>query len=237
MGKELYLYCTVNERTEKRFGHIGFQKQEVYSVPYRHISVFVQPCSVKELRNSRQIEQTLNHQYIIELIMREFNTVTPFNTGTVVKSKENLNKLLGLKYKKIKSELEEKKDKREYGIQIFYSPPYLQERTGPLSNVKSFILQQEQKRQESMHKETKYKTFLLNELRKLVDEMKVNPAFRVPVENWKYKRILLNLSCLVHKDNAKKLTEKLAEINAKEELSVNFNGPWAPYSFTKIIEG
>ncbi|MFH1239916.1 MAG: GvpL/GvpF family gas vesicle protein [Candidatus Diapherotrites archaeon] len=236
MNTALYLYCAVNERSEKSFGHIGFQEQEVYAVPYKTISVVVQSCSAKELRNKRQTELAINHQYIIDLVMREFNEVIPFNAAIAVKNKKNLNKVLSLKYKKIKSELAEKKDKREYGIQIFYSPLYLKEKAGVLTSVKSFVLQQEQKRNLSMHKEAKYKTFLLNELRELIDEIKVNSAFRASIEDLRDKRILLNLSCLVHKDNAKKLEEKLAEINNKKEFTVKFNGPWAPYSFTEILE-
>lgn len=235
MSEELYLYCAVNERVKKRFGGIGLQGQEVYSIPYRLVSVFVQPCAIKELREKRQTDLAISHQHIMDLMMKEFNAVIPFNVGTVVKS-ENLNKLLRLKYKKIKSELEEKKDKREYGIQIFYSPAYLQEKANVLTSVKSFILQQEQNRKASMHKEAEYKTFLLNEIKKVIEEIKINSGFRTSVEDWRDKRILLNLSCLVHKDNAKKLEEKLAEINDREEFTVHFNGPWAPYSFTKIIE-
>ncbi len=235
MSEELYLYCIVNERIKKSFGSIGLQGQEVYSIPYKLVSVFVQPCAIKELREKRQTDLAISHQYILDLMMKEFNAVIPFNVGTVVKS-ENLNKLLRLKYKKIKSELEKKKDKREYGVQIFYSPPYLQKKASVLTSVKSFILQQEQNRKESMHKEAEYKTFLLNEIKKLIEETKINSGFRASVEDWKNKRILLNLSCLVHKDNAKKLEEKLAQINEKKEFAVRFNGPWAPYSFTKIIE-
>jgi len=97
-------------------------------------------------------------------------------------------------------------------------------------------LQQEQKRNLSLHKEAEYKTFLLNELRELIDEIKINSTFRTSIEDLRDKRLLLNLSCLVHKDNAKELEEKLAEINNKKEFTVKFNGPWAPYSFTEIIE-
>jgi len=236
MGEELYLYCAVNERSKKSFGCIGFQEQEVYSVPYKYISAIVQPCSARELRRQHQTKLAISHQYIMDLIMKEFSESIPFNVGTIIKNKKNLNKLLEIKYKKIKLELGEKKDKREYGIQIFYSPSYLQEKTGVLSNVKSFVLRQEQKRTQSMHREAEYKNFLLNELRKLIKEIKINSSFRSSIEEWKDKRILLNLSCLIHKDDVKKLEEKLEEINNKKEFVVRFNGPWAPYSFTKIVE-
>lgn len=236
MNEQLYLYCAVNERVKKSLGCIGLQDQRIYLLPYRYISVVAQPCSVKELREKRQAELAISHQYILDLVMKEFDAVIPFNVGTVLKSKKSLNKLLELKYKKIKAELQEKKDKREYGVQIFHSPAYLREKAGVLTNVSSFVLQREQDRNMSMRKEAEYKTFILNELRKLIDEIRINAGFKASIKDWRDKRILLNLSCLVHKDNAKKLEEKLAQINNKKEFTVHFNGPWPPYSFTKIIE-
>ena len=236
MNEQRYLYCAINKRVEKSLGYIGLQDQCVYLLPYRYISVVAQPCSVKELKEKKQSELAISHQYILDLMMKEFEAVIPFNIGTVLKSKKSLNKLLELKYKKIKAELQEKKDKREYGVQIFYSPAYLQGKVGVLTNVKSFVLQREEERNMSMRKEAEYKTFILNGLRKLIDKIRINPDFKASIEDWRDKRILLNLSCLVHKDNAKKLEEKLAQINDKNEFTVRFNGPWAPYSFTKIME-
>jgi hypothetical protein len=69
----------------------------------------------------------------------------------------------------------------------------------------------------------------------LADEMKlVSTCVDVP-EKWRGKQMLLNMSCLVRKDNVEGLGSKLSQIK-DEGYSVRFTGPWPPYSFVGHLE-
>jgi len=43
--------------------------------------------------------------------------------------------------------------------------------------------------------------------------------------------LLLNLSCLLPRDQNEKLGEALEKIDGREGISVRYTGPWPPYSF------
>ena len=60
------------------------------------------------------------------------------------------------------------------------------------------------------------------------DDLRVEKTKRAEDEG---KQMLLNLSCLLPKDQSGKLGEALEEIDNREGFSVRFTGPWPPYSF------
>ncbi len=43
--------------------------------------------------------------------------------------------------------------------------------------------------------------------------------------------MIMNLSCLVHKDRVVELGKELEKIEMNDGVSVRFSGPWAPFSF------
>lgn len=45
------------------------------------------------------------------------------------------------------------------------------------------------------------------------------------------KQMIMNLSCLVHKDRVEELGKELESIEKTAGVSVRFSGPWAPFSF------
>lgn len=65
------------------------------------------------------------------------------------------------------------------------------------------------------------------ELRPLCDDIQVEKTKRGALE----KRMIANLSCLVEKNRVPELGEALAEIERWEGFTIDFTGPWPPYSF------
>jgi len=76
---------------------------------------------------------------------------------------------------------------------------------------------------------------LYHQIKKLVDDVKLESTKRVVPEKWQNKQMILNLSCLTHKDKIQGLGNMLAGVNKREGFAIRFTGPWPPYSFVDDI--
>lgn len=66
---------------------------------------------------------------------------------------------------------------------------------------------------------------------KKIAEQAVEVKVEKTRQNQNGKPMLLNLSCLVPKDNVQRLGTVLDEIQSQDGFTVRFTGPWPPYSF------
>ncbi|MBU3912601.1 MAG: GvpL/GvpF family gas vesicle protein, partial [Nanoarchaeota archaeon] len=155
---------------------------------------------------------------------KKFDTLIPFNAGTLIKE-EKIKNWIDKDYQKLTSIFERIKNRQEFGIQIFYNTKI--EKQKLKGKVKDYVDKQKKLRKELMSKLTKYKEDFYNQIVKIVDETKNVESSTSLVD----KQNLLNLICLVDKNKIEKLKNYLKKINNMKGFSVNFNGPWAPYSF------
>ncbi len=221
--KYKYIYCIINERIKNNFGNIGINENRVYSIPYKEFSIILDNCSVKEIKDKKPFDLAIEHQYVIDKMMKKFNSIIPFNASTLVKEEE-VKEWIDKEYEKIKKVLEKNRDKQEFGIQVFYNTLIKHELK---NSVKEYISQQKKLREEIATKINQYKEEFYKQINELVDDIKV----RKIKKSLDDKQLFLDISCLVHKNKVKSLKNKLKEINSMKEFSVCFNGPWAPYSF------
>ncbi len=96
-GSGLYLYCIAEGDKNTDFGNIGIMDNEVYSLPYRNISVIVQNCDGKPYEtkdNETAKSWILTHQRIIDLAWKEYGTILPFGFDTIIKGDNNFQESL-----------------------------------------------------------------------------------------------------------------------------------------------
>ncbi|NQU99690.1 MAG: GvpL/GvpF family gas vesicle protein [Parcubacteria group bacterium] len=224
MKEPKYIYCILNKTIKSNFGEIGINENKVYSLPYKEFSIIVNDCSVKEIKDKKEIDLAIEHQYVIDKIMKRFNVLIPFNEGTLING-DKIKNWIDKNHQNLIDIFKKIKDKQEFGIQIFYNTKIKkQELTG---KVKDYIDKQKKLRKELTTKINKYKEEFHKQIDELVDGIKIREVKKSLDE----KQMLLDISCLVHKDKVKLLKNRLKEINNMKDFSVNFNGPWAPYSF------
>jgi hypothetical protein len=255
VGEGRYLYCIVNGGAELDLGEIGVEDAKVYTVPHEDVAAVVHACQAKpyESKDEEKVKRWIfAHQYVIDQATKRFGTVLPFTFDSIVKGDDKVVKdWLGKEHSKFKRELERLKDKSEYTVQIFCDESMLAEKVEEKSDdvrklrddikAKSkgaaYLLE---RKLEGMIKDlvaaeaSGYSKKFLEQIKGHVDEIKAeNPSKRVP-EKWKNKLMILNLSCLVHKDRVEELGNALGEINKLEGFAVRFTGPWAPFSFARL---
>lgn len=219
-----YIYCIVDKKIKNNFGDIGVNENKVYTIPHKEFSIIVSDCFIKEIKDKKEIDLAIEHQYVIDTMIKRFNSLIPFNAGTLTKEEEIKN-WIDKDYKKLMNILKKIKNKQEFGIQIFYNAKIKKQELK--NSVKEYISKQKKLREELATKINQYKGEFYKQIKELVYDIKIREVKKSLDE----KQMLLDIPCLVHQDKVKPLKNKLKEINNINDFSVNFNGPWPPYSF------
>jgi hypothetical protein len=96
-GKEegKYFYCLIPFSEEKRFGKIGINNDEVYTVPYRDVAAVVSDSPLKDYEMTE--DNTRRHEAVLRQVMEE-HAVVPVEFGTVIKNEKILKRLLTKAY-------------------------------------------------------------------------------------------------------------------------------------------
>ena len=251
-----YLYCLVNGNTEMNFGQMGIEGSLVYTVPYDDIGAVVHRCEAKPYRTTdteKAKEWVLAHQYIVDYTTKTFGTVIPFTFDTIFKGNdETVRGWLKEKHQPLKDLLMRLKDRDEYGVQIFLERSSIEKEMEVDEEIRELKRQVEststgtayllEKRLEQRLNNKKmaivsgYTETFFNQIKGMVDRVKIHPKNRGVPEEWKDKEVILNLLCLVHKDMVRGLGSFLGEVNSRGRFAVRFSGPWPPYSFVERLE-
>lgn len=239
-----YVYCVAESSKLANFGKIGIENNEVYTIPHGRICAVVHNCLLKPYK-SKDEEEVKNwvktHQNVIKKTY-ELGTVIPLSFDIIIKgSNRGVSDWLKREHKSLMQKINRVKGKQEFGIQIFWDKDIISKKIS--KNNKEI-----ERLRKMMEGESKGRAYFLkhklgaaikgeiektgNEcfrelyrrIRKHADDIRVG---RVE----KDKRMLMNLSCLVHKNKVKELGAVLGGINNLEGFSVRFTGPWPPYSF------
>ena len=252
-----YLYCIANTKTETDLGEMGIDDNKVYTIPLQDVSAVVHDCPAKpyESEDAEKVKEwILAHQYIIDVATKKFGTVIPFGFDTIIKGNDEVVKSwLENEYPRLKDKLEGLKDKSEYTVQIFIDSNSLtqkiEERDEEIKKLK-WIIHTKPKGVAYMLKQkldkmirdrlateiTSYSNDFYYQIKEYVDDVKVENADKQLPNEFKDKKMILNLSCLVYQNNVEKLGNLLGKINESKGFAVRFTGPWAPFSFVKSEE-
>ncbi len=252
-----YLYSVINSGVKLSFGEIGIDDNRVYTIPNKDIAAVVHSCHAEAYRtqdNGKAKEWIFAHNYVIDCASKQFGTVLPFAFGVVVRgSDEIVRNWLAENYKKLKNGLEKVNNKAEYSVQIFCDEDRITEKLARSDQG----LKELKEKMEDVSKGTAYliqrqfelkikdaiavEIFMLaadfgSKIREHVEESKVEKKKSEVPEKYKGMKLIVALSCIVHKDRVEKLGEVLDEINNSDGFAVRFTGPWAPFSFVDLNE-
>lgn len=201
----------------------------------------------------------LTHQRVIELAWEKYGTVIPCCFDTIIlpndgkTARENLIAWLGQEKSNLKEKLKKLAGKVEYGVQISWDPTViatkvtrndrqiedLEQEIKSKGSGTAYLLKQKletvlRKRLE-MAADAYFKEFY-QKVDSLVEEVRVERVRNPPEApacqpSGRDRQMLLNLSCLLPKDETPKLGDELGKISKMHGFYVRFTGPWPPYSF------
>jgi len=249
----MYLYCIADSNEKVNLGEIGIENSEVYTLPYQEISAVVHNCGSRpyESEDKDMVKNwVMTHQKVVDSAWQRFGAVLPLAFDTIIIGEEdtnpdeNMKKWLQKDYEKLKEKLNKVKGKAEYGIQILWDPKVMVEKialdTPEIKNLKEEL--KSKSPGTAYLYEEKIKNLLRKEMEKKADEYFKDFYSRIKKETFdvhidKTKKVdeelqmLMNLSCLVIKENVEKLGEVLEKIKKETDFVIRFTGPWPPYSF------
>lgn len=248
----LYLYGIADIPERLRFGRIGIEGAEPYTIPYKGFTAIVHDCAPEPYKSEdrRVVKRWIQaHEKVLDVAMRKLGDTIPLRFDTIIKpgnhgpSSSALKRWISKESVGLRRKMEMIRGKREYGAQVFYVPSavaakIVQEnaeiaetraRIGSGSEGADYMLKL--KFESTVRKELEaavaslYRDFYAR-IRQEVDDVRVGRI----VTRERGKTMMLNLSVLASKEQAYALGSSLDEIES-EGFSMRFTGPWPPYSF------
>jgi hypothetical protein len=237
-----YLYAVLAGTTGiGETGSIGIDGGDVYFITEGNLSAAVSRVGRARLRPERK--HLLAHQAVLRRLM-EHTTVLPAAFGLVAKSDEAVRGRLRESREMFQEQLGNVAGKVEMGLRVNWSAPDLFEyfvATHPeLGAMRDGLKGRKDLGREELIQVGKFFEHLREADRQLHSE-RVAAVLRARDVEVKWnpprgEREVMNLSCLVPREGVESF-EKLLEIAAKgfdDHFTFEFNGPWAPHSFTEL---
>ncbi len=248
-----YVYGVAMDGREVNLGPIGIDGNEVYTIPYRGLSVIVHNCPPEPYQsNDDEIVKNWirTHQNVLDVAKEQFGTIIPMGFDIILQPDDAtspdqvVRDWLKEDYDRLLTVMEKIEGRDEYGVQIFYDPKVIGEliakNNGELEKLKEEIATKspglaymyKQKMEKLIKEEMErlaeewFRDFY-SRIKRHCDDIVIEKTKKVE----KDKIMLINPSCLVVKENVESLGEELEKINSIEGFSVRFTGPWPPYSF------
>lgn len=260
-SKGLYLYCLADSPDLDRAGGSreedlklqGVEGGGVFAFASRGFVAIVQECEGPFASEDKETVSNwvLTHQKIVQFAWEKYGTVIPCCFDTIILPKdgktarENLMAWFESEEPHLREELGKLSGRAEYGIQISWDPTIIaskvtrndQQINGLEEEIKTkgsgtaYLLKQKLenvlKRRLEMAADAYFKEFY-QKIGSLVEQVRVEKVRNSPAAD---RQMLLNLSCLLPKDETSKLGEELDKISRMNGFHVRFTGPWPPYSF------
>ncbi|MFQ5883081.1 MAG: GvpL/GvpF family gas vesicle protein [Candidatus Methylomirabilales bacterium] len=248
-----YLYCVAEGGERRELGPIGVEGNPVYTIPHRHLCAVVHDCPAAPYRSEDEgvVHGWLRaHEAVVEAAWGIFGTVLPSGFDTIVRAAkdrgptENVEWLLKERHDVLLEKISKVRGKAEYGVQISWDARQMAARVvGEAPAIRELDEEMrskspgtaylyKQKLDKAIRAEmearadVRFKDFY-NRIKAWVADLRVERA--KPPEG--DRQMLMNLSCLVRKEDVAGLGGVLEKIQGMDGFSVRFTGPWPPYSF------
>lgn len=249
----IYVYCIADGEAFPFLKNKGLEGCDVWTYKCMDLFAVLQNCPTEYL--TKKDEETLKawvltHQKVIDEVSGKSGALLPFGFGKVLNKREGLTPIENLKnwieqnHQTLKEKLERVRGKDEYGIQVFLDASTIQaelaENSIEITRIKNaiasssegvaFLYQEKLSRLVSAELERKAGEFFsifYSNIKEFADEIKMEST----KNSAPGKKMIMNLSCLVSKEQVQLLGYLLEDIEKDERFNVRFTGPWAPYSF------
>jgi len=245
-----YIYCVAEKGKMDTFQEQGIENNPVYAICQGDLCAIVHDCPAIPYI-SKDKEQVIiwvkAHQKIIDATYAQLGNVIPFTFDVIIKGKnpeQLVMEWLKRDEEELKKKIERTKGKQEFGIKIFLNKEHItttidmnnKEIQEIKENIKTAKIGMayfhKQKIQKIVERESeKYAALYFKEVYNQIIPL----TYDIKVEKTQKQDdtiMILHASVLVKKEDVQMLGAILEHINKKQGFSVEFTGPWPPYSFT-----
>ncbi|NQS89538.1 GvpL/GvpF family gas vesicle protein [Patescibacteria group bacterium] len=240
-----YIYCIIDSSASQSFGPLGIggRDDEVYTIPFKDISVVVSNSPIKKYPVSR--ENTLAHEKAIEEVMKEY-TVLPVRYCTITETEEKVKRILEKEYDKFKGLLDGIRGKKELGLKAIFKEEViykdilenygqiraLKEKVAALPPEKTYYQRMqigEMVEKALEEKKEKHKEQILDVLEPLADEVKVNYPYG--------ERMILSAAFLVDKAKEAEFDRNIHKLYEEfgDKIKFKYVGTIPPFNFVNLV--
>ncbi len=203
-----YVYCIIRANQDVGFGSIGLGPIPTEGGTVRHRELAAVVSDGPDGVPDPTRDNLLGHERVNETVMRE-RTVLPMAFGTVLRSREDVEELLRAGHDAFAAALARLEGHVELGVKVLYMA-----RDGEVVRARA----------------ERDASTIVNALRAVSTEVRVS----APVG----ERMVLNASCLVHRERVAAFDARVKLLAARhEELTFRSTGPWPPYHFVDLSLG
>lgn len=229
-GRFLYGVVPYSEEIELEPGVEG---EDVFLVSSDQLAVAVQECSLEPYDTTdKEVVEKWMSQYIsiLDSLKKRFDNVIPFRFDTILKGRdEGAQNFLEDNHSELREALERVKERQEYVVTIEWKKECKGDEE-EIKGGKDFLLRKKAQKDKKEEYEREKK-----KLREDYWEWLEATSYKMKQENKKDE--LLRVSLLLSEEEATKVGDVLNEINSREDMSVDFSGPWPPFNFTGLEIG
>ena len=119
MTQSICVYGVINSNEKKKFTpEIKASSGAVHTIPYKDIACVVsnhQESSFEHRTREKVAKELINHQTIVENVMKEF-TIIPIKFGTTLENADEVRRILEKSYSEFTEKLEEIDNKIELDV-------------------------------------------------------------------------------------------------------------------------
>jgi HEPN domain-containing protein len=246
------VYCILPDIGREKWGAIGLDGADVYTIGYREICALVHDCPAEPYQGDDETVKgwVWTHGEVIDAAWNVTGSVLPMTFDCIIRPAEGQGAeatvvaWLAAEYDRFRRELAQFAGKVELGVQVIWrveaitraaaaADPQiarLQEEMGGKPKGMAYFYQQKIEKALKAALEAKadadYRRYF-ESVTALAEDVSVNKIKR-PAEG---KQMLINLSLLLEKERVPSLGQLLDGIQGEEGVEVRFTGPWPPYSF------
>ena len=209
----IYIYGIVDGRVNKMLNAecIGNSNQ-VYCVPFKDITAVVSNTPFIEYDPTE--ENTLAHEKVIQVVLKENLTIAPMRFCTILKTRNDLIKLMHSAYLPFKRNILKIRNKLEFDVKVFLDVEKLM---AEVNNDNELI-----------EKSREIATELNNRLKQMAED--------TVLEEQITEDMIMSASFLIHKEKIKGFYEEIKNFDEQftDKLKIRISGPTAPYNFVDM---
>lgn len=238
----IYVFCTIEEKTPKKFGKVivNGEETEIYTLHYENAAMVVSRVSGEVLPERQNL---FAHQKVITEVMKSY-TVIPMSFGNVFNSEEDVLLIMKHLYKELEVLFSQLANKIEVGLKVVAKQEWIEQEmkrdpilsewknsNKDLTNPALFYdkIQLGEHAQKFVKLlEQKLENEIYHPLVGLSDAGKLNSI--IP------GKTILNAAFLVNRDNEEAFDERVNQLYEqwKDKTDFKYSGPWPAYNFVNI---
>lgn len=248
MTQSIYVYGVINSNEKKELTPaMKASSRAVYTIPYQDIACVVsnhQESSLDYKTREKAAKELINHQTIVENVMKEF-TIIPIKFGTTLDSADEVRRILEKGYLDFREKLGEIDNKIELDVVAFWDDlnsviKKIGEENKEIMKFKEEIAKKSPADafQERIKIGSRIKDILDKKRCALQREMLEFLTNKVKIDESKKHvlmadQMVLNCAFLLDRDRENEFDQALGELNEKYKERINFRcvGPLPLYSF------